>query len=863
MDEQILNVMIKNVEKYYAHTKKNDQTNATEVELLTEHVERTVKYFRKISEQKDIYGFIERFENRIFGKISEPAKRFFGEMLQGVPVFHDIGKINVKFQRHLMENPQFSKEDALSKKVGSQHSMLSSVIYLDYFLAKLREQTVEKEEKVMLKLCIFLNAYVISRHHSSLSSLKDYFDKLREQTLKEVLELFQEGKVDGYLSKFTLSGRKLEGAIKHIYDKKVLGALSEEQSIAVYIYTKLIYSLLVAADYYATSEFMNQVEITEFGNVEEMESWRKRFEDTALMQKIREYQKNVFPKQTDLFQKEREINVLRTEILCDAEQQIMENSDKDLFYLEAPTGSGKSNTAIDLTFQLMKQDRTLQKIVYIYPFNTLVEQNLQTLKKVFGEKTQEFQNIAVVNSLTPIKTPSEKKGIENECDSAVEQYQRALLNRQFLNYPVILSTHVTLFDTVFGNTRESAFGFHQLCNSVIVLDEIQSYKNELWGNIVCFFKEMASLMHAKIIIMSATLPNLDILSQQMNPAVRLLKDSRKYFEHPCFKRRVKVSYELMDVENIEDTLLEHVKQQALSGKKILVEFIKKTTAENFFRALKEDEETRNKTEYMSGDDSIIERKRILDRIDGKSEPVILVATQVVEAGVDIDMDIGYKNISKLDSEEQFLGRINRSCRKEDSVVYFFKIDDSKRVYENNEIRTNKEFTLENEEMKGLLLEKDFQTYYEQILQVLQTNIDKNKAKGLKAFLKEDVGKLDFPQVKTKMQLIEENKWAMSVYLSRVLVEEDGTEIDGTALWKEYIKLLQDFSIDYSEKKVKISRITSKMNYFIYQVKKNQNLIYNDRVGELFFIEDGEQYFDDGKMNRKKIQGEIGEFVDFI
>lgn len=77
-------------------------------------------------------------------------------------------------------------------------------------------------------------------------------------------------------------------------------------------------------------------------------------------------------------------------------------------------------------------------------------------------------------------------------------------------------------------------------------------------------------------------------------------------------------------------------------------------------------------EYLSGDDSIAERKRILDKVKKATDTIILVSTQVIEAGVDIDMDIGYKNISKLDSEEQFLGRINRSCKKE-GIAYFLKL----------------------------------------------------------------------------------------------------------------------------------------------------------------------------------------------
>lgn len=54
-----------------------------------------------------------------------------------------------------------------------------------------------------------------------------------------------------------------------------------------------------------------------------------------------------------------------------------------------------------------------------------------------------------------------------------------------------------------------------------------------------------------------------------------------------------------------------------------------------------------------------------------------------------------------------------------------------------------------------------------------------------------------------------------------------------------------------------------MNCFIYQIKKNYDLIYDGKIGEIFYIEDGEKYFEGGKLNREKIQGEIGDFVDFI
>ena len=85
----------------------------------------------------------------------------------------------------------------------------------------------------------------------------------------------------------------------------------------------------------------------------------------------------------------------------------------------------------------------------------------------------------------------------------------------------------------------------------------------------------------KIIIMSATLPNLDILSGSTYKAVELMKNRDKYYSHICFKDRVKISYELLISSNIQEDLIRHVLTKATDGKKVLVEFIKKESASSF------------------------------------------------------------------------------------------------------------------------------------------------------------------------------------------------------------------------------------------------------------------------------------------
>ncbi|MDU4751609.1 MAG: CRISPR-associated helicase/endonuclease Cas3, partial [Clostridium butyricum] len=109
-------------------------------------------------------------------------------------------------------------------------------------------------------------------------------------------------------------------------------------------------------------------------------------------------------------------------------------------------------------------------------------------------------------------------------------------------------------------------------------------------------------------------------------------------------------------------------------------------------------------------------------------------------------------------------------------------------------------------------------------------------------------------------LIEDNNWNMSVYLARN-IDEDNIHLNGIEVWNEYKKLLHDSKMNYSEKQVKLSNIRSKMSYFIYEIKKNFDLPYNDKIGELYYIENGEKYFENGKLDKEKFSNEVGMFIE--
>ncbi|MDU4890129.1 MAG: CRISPR-associated helicase Cas3' [Clostridium sp.] len=845
-----ITTLLNSSKKFLAHL-GDEKYSVNKEETLKEHTDLVNKYINKIIEAKNLNITFENVERELLAEVSEEGKQVFRNLVINTFNFHDLGKLNPNFQEYKMKNCIGEKADFIN--IHSKHSILSAVLYINYFIPDIKK--LDKVSRDIILEYLFLNAYVISRHHGSLDSFEKFLDKLDKDsgdTAASCIELFSEGEVEYYNGKFTLTFKMLNGMIEVI--KKRRKVTDTNNIIYKYIYTKLMFSLLVAADFYATSEFMKGSILNEFGEISSIDEFYKDYKGTGVYHSIREYENTEYSRKKDLL-REKNINILRNEMFLDAEKELINNIHENIFFLEAPTGSGKSNVALNLSFKFLESENSLRKIYHVYPFNTLIEQNIKSLENIFGEDSEIIkQKVAVINSITPIKTDEEKLMDDDETGK-YEYYTKALLDRQFLNYPMILTTHVSLFDTMFNFTKESAFGFHQLANSVIVLDEIQSYKNIIWSEIITFLKGFAKLLNMKIIIMSATLPDLNILTGNEENTCRLIKDREKFFSNPLFKNRVEVNYNLME-DSIEG-IYEHVKDISHNGGKILIEFIKKQSAYEFFKKLKDDDEINCCVELISGDDNAAERKRILDVVKDTSN-IILVATQVIEAGVDIDMDIGYKDISKLDSDEQFLGRINRSC-KHSGKVYFFNYDDAKNIYR-DDVRINKDFSLISEDMKNILTLKTFSEYYEPVLQAIKRKYNEAyNDSNLEQFFNEEVAKLNFQSVAKRMELIGNDMWSMSVYFAQKIESDKFGLLDGRKVWQEYRDLLESNRLDYAKKEIKLSEVRAKMNYFIYSVKKS-DILYNDRIGELYYIEDGEQYFENGKIDKGKLTTGIGDFI---
>ncbi len=839
-------------ELFYAHC---DRGNGKNPEILKEHVDRCYHYFEELWEHKNFKAVFENFQKELAPELSNEGIKLFYSLIVNVIIFHDYGKINPRFQSITMKNT-LRKWTVIDCLEGTNHSMLSAAIYLDYFYEKIQESPLSKDEKNIIHVFMLANAYVITRHHGNLSGFEAFLEEFQQnQQLADIFSCMNQGVfAEVYHGPFCKKG--LHSVNMPMQNKRKYDSFSEKQSLqlGLYAYIRFLFSVLVSCDYYATSEYDNGIQMSAFGTIENTE-FVTQYEQSERVKQIRRFNPE------SCVDDKKDINILRNRMFYEAEQTLLKNKDTNIAFIEAPTGAGKSNLAMNCSLKLL--DKNINKIFYVYPFNTLVEQNYDTLEKIYGQ-TDIFKSIAVINSITPIPLNGTRKFWENLDKEENEKfYQKALLDRQFLNYPFILTTHVNLFQIMFGCEREAAISFYQLAGSVVVLDEIQSYKNVLWTEIMMFLQCYSRLLNMKIIIMSATLPKLDMLTGNHEKVVNLIENPEKYFQDARFKKRVALSYELLypDRKTEMKELCAHVLGQAQKGRKLLMEFITKTSAEKFYHMLTESGREDLQIFCMTGDDNQIDRKRILREMDtaDKDKAVILVATQVVEAGIDIDMDIGYKDISKLDSEEQFIGRINRNFKRK-GVVYFFDMDNESGIYK-EDYRVDTAYTLRKDEMKQLLADKNFGKYYDYILKgIRKYRNDRKNENGIEAFV-DNVKKLDFVWISQKMKLIDKNDdWKMSVYFAREITTDTGEIIDGKQVWERYRELLSDMTMNYAKKQILLSEVKSKMSYFIYQIKIDNSLDYNDRIGELYLIEDAEQYFENGRLNTDKFYSQGNLFV---
>jgi CRISPR-associated endonuclease/helicase Cas3 len=776
-------------ERYFAHTR--DENGGKLTETLLAHSRLTLHYYELYCADKGIGKIVEELIASC-GFQDEEAKRVYLLFVYAI-YLHDYGKINPRYQYDVLGNGSFRSMRREAR--NANHALASAYLYIDHMYRLFSEKPTPALEK-----CLAGFAYCISKHHGHLGNGCEFAE----------LEIFDEkyckSRLDSSIFEYVRFYMQEQNPIAH--------------SFAFYILCRLLYALIVGCDYCATQEFMTgcamRPAIIENGGGE----LARFFYDSEIYQGIRQYQRDPAAFNGD------PINALRNQLFLETEQNLLANSDAHVYYLEAPTGAGKTNMAINLTLRALQMDSRINNIFYVFPFNTLVEQTKSVLLPFFGDK------LAVINSITPVIVGG---------DDQRANYDAAWLDHIFNNYPIVLTSHINFFNALFGCGRNQCFPLLKLCNSVIVLDEIQSYKNNIWREIISFLQNYAKLLHIKIIIMSATLPQLDKLLKTADAQfASLIECPERYYRNSFFQDRVRLDFSLLAEQKIT---LERLKEEILrfGDKRVLVEFIKKKTAREFYQLCKDD----CNAVLLTGDDNVARREQVIKRIKS-GERMVLIATQVIEAGIDIDMEIGFKDISLPDAEEQFMGRLNRSCRNlGGATAYFFDYDDAAAIYKGD---ARLRYSIWEPAIRQFLKEKRFAEIYTRVFKDLIARTSKSNEKNL-ANLNRKCVQLNFKEIEAHMRLIEPN-W-------QIFVPYTLEDIDGYQVWEEFKALGSNREMAYAQRMVEYSRLALKMSYFTFQVFRDKIPAGAEEYGGYYFIDGGERFIEDGVLDREALEKYYG------
>lgn len=781
----------------YAHKKDNNY------ELLAKHISNTIDVFNFLDNKNNIKSKIKtlllnlkitKTQRNVDVYLSNSEIEYLICAFEDILKYHDAGKINPAFQKEKMGQNITLNE----KQTTSSHSLLSVMIYLNEHILSI---PTEFKEKLFIKYILLLFGNVILSHHTKLKDIDI-------ENFKQGLELIQKGDYLTFYDKdFILEDKDID-----IIDK--FHRLINTNDMDLYILIRIAYSTLITCDFLATNSFYNEeLDIISLPN-----NLNELFNNS-----IKQYQNN-----TD----KTSINYLRNEIFKECVNNLEKNQDKLIYNLESPTGSGKTITSLGCVMSILEHNKGIyNSLLYIAPYNSISNQTYNTITNIFGA-----DNTCEINSISPIV-----KG---------ETYNSMLLNRQILNYPIVFSSNIKLFDMFFGCSRESSLGFLKLCNSIIVLDEIQSYNNKIWIEFIEFLNKYAEILNIKIIIMSATMPNIEnLLSVKNKNFCDLINNPNKYFSNEYFKDRVMIDTFLLEETVNFDIILNKIKENISnrnskynSKSKFMIEFIKKKTAKAFYQYVKDRKLQGFEIYEIDGDDNILYRNYVIDKCNESNikNNILLITTQTFECGVDIDMDLGAKDCSFPDLEEQFMGRINRSNTKKDCIVFFFNYDREEDIYKDDyRVGSN----IRKEKFEKCLIDKTFKIEYEYVFR----KIDLDKRQGLIPSIDCFYNLLKFAKyndIEKYMKLITNN--TIQIYIPYIY-KFMGKQYDGYDIWKQYINLINDKSISFAERKVKIHNLRRDMAIFTYNVYLDY-LPEDSNYGGIYLIEDGQKYINNNKFD---------------
>ena len=549
------------------------------------------------------------------GVMAAEFARVFGaqEIACQTGKLHDLGKYSEAFDRRLHGGPSVDHATAGAKVA------------------------IERWGNVIGKLM----AFCIAGHHAGLANGNGEGDNRR--TLKQRLAL-QFGADIPALDNLWQQEIKLPQNLS----APPLKADAHHPFFSYAFFTRMLYSCLVDADYLDTEAFYLNLEnnAVERGGYPDLNALQRNFN-----QFINDFRRRIAqaPEQTEAEKRNAALNRLRSEILDHAVEQAAQP--QGLFTLTVPTGGGKTFTSMAFALEHAKR-HGMRRVIYVIPFTSIIEQNAAEFRKAFGELGEQ----AVLEHHSTFNDDK----LQNEATK-----DKLRLASENWDVPIVVTTAVQFFESLFADRSSRCRKLHNIAGSVIILDEAQMLPLNLLLPIMQAIKELSQNYRCSVVMCTATQPAV----QAENGFYRGFENVSEIAPKPTalFDKLRRTTVQHIGTQTDADLLAKLGEHPQM-----LVIVNNRRHARSLYDQAKHLEGTFHLTTLMCAK----HRSQKLDEIRGRlksGEPCRVIATSLIEAGVDVDFPLVMRAEAGLDSVAQAAGRCNREGKRpsENSFVWIF------------------------------------------------------------------------------------------------------------------------------------------------------------------------------------------------
>jgi CRISPR-associated endonuclease/helicase Cas3 len=358
-----------------------------------------------------------------------------------------------------------------------------------------------------------------------------------------------------------------------------------------------------------------------------------------------------------------ELNKLRTTIRNHAVQNIIESlkENEHVYELTSPTGSGKTLMLLSLASEIIKA-KGAKRIIYGLPFLSITEQVEAEVLKIFEGNEAFIQRIDSKSENHRFETiqaeldnnPTE----ENILEANILEFQE-----NTFAYPFVITTFVRFFETLLSNRNVELVKLPNFSKCIFLLDEIQSLPPRLYGFFVAYLRKFCTKFDSYAIISTATKPNFE-LPVNNSDAKKFFPDYKRptpllplsYFDNELFNRyQIQFENEPIDIETLKDSILSE-------NQSVLVILNTIDDTKELFKKLQDelgtDELLLLNTHFTPQHRKLkiyLAKRRLF-----QNKRIVVVSTQLIEAGVDIDFPVLYRDFATVASIVQSAGRCNRN-----------------------------------------------------------------------------------------------------------------------------------------------------------------------------------------------------------